>query len=69
MGSNMTLKQLDISDMLEAMHRTNPVAKSAHKMGNAAGVHGLNSKDTRRSQRRQNRQEARLVARGVYDDI
>lgn len=64
MSRNLTLRKLDESDMMDAMHRTNPVAKYAFKKGNAAGVHATKQKNSRR----QNRNEERLARRGIYED-
>jgi hypothetical protein len=58
----MTLRRLE---MIEAMHRTNPVAQAAFKRGNAAGAHVKNVNKISRQQTRIQEQKAQ---RGDYSE-
>ena len=50
---------------IDAMRRTNPVAQSAFKTGNASGAH---EKDKNKINRRNSRREEKLAERGVYSE-
>lgn len=65
MSRSRTIKQLEMSEKIESMHRTNEVNRYAHKQGNAAGAHIVNKSH---NCRKQSRMEERLAKRGVYSD-
>jgi hypothetical protein len=50
---------------IDAMRKTNPVAQSAFKTGNASGAH---EKDKNKINRRSAHKEERLVERGIYPE-
>ena len=65
MSRTRTMKQLEMSETVESMHRTNQVNKYAFKQGNAAGAHSVNKVH---NCRKQSRMEERNAKRGIYDE-